>query len=708
MTTDFRREAPRRTASEALTDVRTAVGEHLRHLTDLLPRRADYSGVRGRWARELIAGATVGIVALPLALGFGVASGAGAAAGLITAIVAGVVAAVFGGSHLQVSGPTGAMTVVLLPVIARYGVDAVPLLALMAGAIVVLMGLSGLGRAVDLIPWPVVEGFTMGIGVIIFVQQIPLALGTPKGESESTVVSSAEAILATDWALAWAPLLMVVVVLAVHLALARVRRNVPIALVAIVVATLVAEFAGLPVARIGALPASLPLPVLPAFDLRTLGELAAPALAVATLAALESLLSARVADGMAPDVDRTHPDRELFGQGLANVASALFGGLPATGAIARTAVNVRSGGRTRVASIVHAVVLTVIVLALAPLVARVPLAALAGVLMWTALRMVNIALARRIVGTTRADRSTFVLTLAATVVFDLVFAVLMGVAMAAVMSLRHMAAYSIVRREFLPVSTPRGLVDFPSEMLRSRVAVFRVDGALFYGDARRFIDTVESVDDAHGVIIRLHRTNVMDASGGEALKEVVRALGRRRIPVVVQGMTDSQLRTAVTVGAITADQHAATLPEAIDLIAAAMEQVEAEDSAAAVSMFSYGTLCHPDVQVASFGRTLEGSPDVLPGYALEWLHVSNPDLVSLTGSDLHPAVRRTDEPEDAVAGMLYQITQAELAATDERLTQVYTRLWERLESGAQAWVYVDRAFAHERAFDPREWYGLQE
>ena len=699
MATDFRREAPRHTPTESLTGATRAVGEHVRSLAGLLPGPSDYSGLSGRWGKEFVAGATVGIVALPLALGFGVASGAGAAAGLITAIVAGVIAAVFGGSHLQVSGPTGAMTVVLLPVIAHYGVQTVPLLALMAGVMVVGMGLAGLGRAVDLISWPVVEGFTMGIGVIIFVQQIPQALGTPKGESESTMVASAQALLATDWTKAWAPLLLVGLVLAVHLALNRVKRNLPVALVAIVVATVVVEITGLPVARIGALPTSLPLPVLPGFDMRILNELLAPALAVAALAALESLLSSRVADGMAPDIERTNADRELLGQGLANIGSAVFGGLPATGAIARTAVNVRSGGRTRVAAIVHSLVLAAVVLAMSPLVARIPLAALAGVLMWTAMRMVNLTLARRILSTTRADRTTFLLTLGATVVFDLVFAVLMGVAMAAIMSLRHMASYSTVRREHLPVSTSAGLIDFPNETLRSQVAVFRVDGALFYGDARRFVETVGEVDDVHGVIVRVHRMNVMDASGAEALKEVVQALARRRVPVVVQGMTDSQLRTATTLGSITPDQHAERLPEAIDLIERAIARVVAEDSAATVRMFSYGTLCQPEVQQATYGRLLTGVPDVLPGYALEWLKIDDPTAVALAGSDQHAAVRRTDDPEDAVAGMRFEISQADLTAADDFLTDDFVRLWEELESGMSAWVYVDRAFAHAGAYN---------
>lgn len=468
--TDYRPQRPTSTPTEALLEAGHTVGDHLRTLPELLPHAADYTGLRKRWGTELLSGATVGVVALPLALGFGVASGAGATAGIVTAIVAGILAAVFGGSHLQVSGPTGAMTVVLLPVIARYGVDKIPLLAIMAGVLLLVLAVAGLGRAVDLIPWPVVEGFTMGIGVIIFLQQFPLALGTPKGESESTLISAWQTLAATDWTKAWLPLLIVALVLVVHLALSPIKRNVPIALVAVVVGTLVAWAFNLDIERIGALPTGLPMPSIPGFDFRMLTSLAAPALAIAALAALESLLSARVADGMAPDVPRTNADRELFGQGIANIGSGLFGGLPATGAIARTAVNVRSGARTRVSAVFHSIVLAIIVWTLAPLVSQVPLAALAGVLMWTAIRMVNVRLGKRIMFTTRADRTTFLLTLAATIALDLVMAVLLGVAMAAVHSLRHMASYSVVRREELQTSLlpPAIAAELDVSLLRTR------------------------------------------------------------------------------------------------------------------------------------------------------------------------------------------------------------------------------------------------
>lgn len=656
----------------------------------LLPSPDDYRGVRTRLPKELLAGLTVGIVALPLALGFGVASGVGAAAGLITAIIAGVVAAIFGGSHLQVSGPTGAMTVVLLPVIAQYGADKVPLLAIMAGILVILMGVTGLGRAVDIIPWPVVEGFTFGIGVIIAIQQVPLALDTHKGESESTLLSTWQALSVVDWTKAVTPLALVAGVIAIHLAMGRWFKALPASLVAIIVATVVAEVASLPVVRIGSLPAQLPAPTLPGFSWPLLTQLAAPALAVAALAALESLLSARVADGAVPDVPRTLPDRELVGQGLANVASGLFGGLPATGAIARTAVNIRSGGRTRLSAITHSLVLVVVILALAPIVVRVPVSALAGVLIMTAARMIDFSVAGRIWNTTKADRLTFIATSATTVLLDLIAAVLLGVAMAAVLSLRHLAASSSVRREHLPVSTPTGLVDFPTDELHDQVAVFRVDGALFYGDARRFIETVSSVEGVRGAIIRLHRMRVMDASGAEALREGVRALKRRGIAVVVQGLTPYQVRTALSTGAVAEGEHAVELPDAIDLICAKLgDSHHAAVRPESVQLFSYGVFTQPAVHRRVYGRRLVGTLDALPGYRLRFVNVADEtsDLLRLRRQ---PAAVPTGDDADVVAGMLYEVSNLELAAVDAVNSALFERVWVELASGESAWVFVAR------------------
>ncbi|GAA1057568.1 sulfate permease [Agromyces luteolus] len=516
-----------------------------RGIRSLLPGVADYRDIRRTWRGDLVAGVTVGIVALPLALAFGVSSGAGAASGLVTAIVAGVVAAVFGGSNVQVSGPTGAMVVVLAPIIATHGVGALAIVGLLAGAIVLVAGVLRLGRAVTFIPWPVIEGFTLGIAVIIFLQQVPAALGVPATEGANAVVGAIDAVLGASWPeAAWA-LAVVATVAAIMLIAPRIHPLVPGSIVAIVVVTLVVVLIGIPVATIGALPSGLPVPTLPAVDPATLAALALPAATVAALAAIESLLSARVAASIS-DTGPYDADRELVGQGLASIASALFGGMPATGAIARTAVNVRSGARTRLSAIVHAVLLAAIVAVGASVVASIPLAALAGVLMVTATRMISVATVRSVVGSTRADAVVFVATAIITVSVDLITAVLVGIAVAAFLALRALARSSGVHREELPG---------PAEVGDERVALFRLEGALFFGVAERMLERVGAMRDVDVVIIRMSQLQILDATGAQVVTELVHALERRGVTVLVKGIQDRHLDLARRVGVIDSLRH---------------------------------------------------------------------------------------------------------------------------------------------------------
>lgn len=533
-----------------MTTSSTAAGRTFggRLVSLLLPRRDDYAGLRTGWRADLMAGVTVAVVALPLALGFGVTSGAGAAAGLVTAVVAGLVAALLGGSHVQVSGPTGAMTVVLVPIVARHGPEAIPAVAVMAGGLVVVAGLLGFGRLVHLVPWPVVEGFTAGIGVVIALQQVPLALGTPRVDGENAALVALRTAAATDWAAAVPSLAVVLLVVAVVLVLPRVLPAVPASLVAVVLATLVAELTRLEVERIGTLPAGLPAPSVPLLTPEATASLVPAALAVAALAALESLLSARVADGMADDQRRTDPDRELVGQGLANVASGLVGGLPATGAIARTAVNVRAGARTRLAAATHAVVLVVAVAGLAPLVARIPLPALAGVLLVTAARMVNVAAVRSIWRSGPSGALVLGLTFATTLVFDLVVAVELGVALTAVLALRTVARASGVHRE--EIDPDHVGEETERALLAEHVAVYRVDGALFFADAGRFLDELVQVRDVRVVVLRLSSVRLLDTSGAYALGRVVEHLERRGIVVLLKGLRPEHRRLVAAVGAL--------------------------------------------------------------------------------------------------------------------------------------------------------------
>ena len=535
----------------------------------LLPRRSDYSGLASSYRRDILAGITVGVVALPLALAFGVASGVGAAAGLVTAIVAGLVGAVFGGSNFQVSGPTGAMTVVLLPIVARFGASAVIPVAIMAGGLVLAMGLFGLGRAVSFIPWPVVEGFTIGIAIIIFLQQVPLAIDVPRPEGDNTAVVAWRALQQADWAAAAQPLAIVVIVAAVLVVMPRLNRAVPWSILAIGMSTVIVVLSGWQMSRIGPLPTGLPLPSIPVLDTATTSALFSAALAVAALAAIESLLSARVADGMASS-SRYDPDRELVGQGLANIASGAFGGMPATGAIARTAVNVRAGARTRVSAIVHSVVLLAVVLVGGSLVAVIPLAALAGVLMVTAVRMIDRRAALSVLRSTRADAVVMITTATATVVLDLILAVEIGIAIAAGLALRALSRASTLGRE--EVGESAATDDSPAaserELLHEHIAVYRFDGALFFGASQRFLDELVAVADVRVVVLRLGGIGMMDASGAHALEEIIVDLQSRGIAVVLQGIRPEHVPTLVAVGAFEAlgsERHCVeTMADAIE------------------------------------------------------------------------------------------------------------------------------------------------
>ena len=513
------------------------------YLRRMLPGPADYRGLRRSWRRDLLAGLTVGIVALPLALGFGISSGAGAEAGLITAIVAGVVAAVFGGSHVQVSGPTGAMVVVLAPIVASHGLASVALVSLLAGVIVVAGGLLRLGRAVSFIPWPVIEGFTLGIAVIIFLQQVPALTGpAPAASDGNAVIGAVTALASTDPGyLLWAAG-AVAVVAACMLLLPRLHPAIPGSLVGIVAVTLLGLILATPLATIGALPHSLPAPALPHIDPATFSGLLLPALTVAALAAIESLLSARVAASLA-DTGSYDPDRELVGQGLASVAAGLFGGMPATGAIARTAVNVRSGARTRLAAITHAVVLLAVVLVVAEPVGSIPLAALAGVLMVTAVRMVHAATVRSILRSTRADAAAFVITAIVTVSVDLIVAVVIGMIVAGVFAIRGLARATGVHRETI-AGEP--------EPADERIAIIRFDGPLFFAAADRVLDTVTGLGGVSVVILRMSQLELVDATGAHVLSEIVHRLEARGVTVLIKGVREGHTELFRTVGVLDA------------------------------------------------------------------------------------------------------------------------------------------------------------
>ncbi|WP_433221036.1 SulP family inorganic anion transporter [Dactylosporangium sp. CS-047395] len=512
--------------------------------TGLLPQRSDLTAVRRAPRADLLAGLTVAVVALPLALAFGVTSGMGAQAGLVTAVVAGAIAAIFGGSNLQVSGPTGAMTVVLVPVIAQFGASGVLMVGAMAGVILIALAAARLGRYVRYLPTPVIEGFTAGIAVVIALQQLPAALGVVGAHGDKVWSVAADAVARFARHPHPAPIAVAVGVAALMLLGARWRPGVPFSLLGVAAATAVAETAPIGLARIGSLPAGVPSPTLGFLDVHAVRMLLPAAGAVAALAALESLLSATVADAMS--VNEHHdPDRELFGQGLANLAAPVFGGIPATAAIARTAVNVRAGARSKLASLTHAVALAVIVLAAGPLVGRIPLAALAGVLLATTVRMVEAGSLLALARSTRGDALVLILTFAVTVAFDLVTAVAIGIGVAVVLALRAVARTARIE----PVPLESG--DHSAEehaLLAEHIVAYRLDGPLFFAAAHRFLLQLSEIADVRVVILRMSRVSTVDATGAHVLGDAINRLQRRDITVLLSGIAPGHEEILNTLG----------------------------------------------------------------------------------------------------------------------------------------------------------------
>ena len=403
------------------------------YFSDLLPNRSDYVDIKKVWKRDVMAGITVGIVALPLALAFGITTGAGARAGLITAIYAGLIAAVFGGSNYQVSGPTGAMTVILVPIVMKYGTASLAPLGLVAGVIVVLMGLTHCGGLIKRVPWPVMEGFTLGIALVIALQQLPSVLAIRAVNGPNTLISAWRTVRSALAAgVHWSSLFILFFTLLAKFTYPKISRrlkikvHIPASFVAILVASIIVPLAGIHTPLIGSLPRSLFARTSLTGSHIGVGVLLVGAVEIAFLAAIESLLSARVADQMVHIHDSLHsykPNRELIGQGLATMVSAIVGGMPATGAIARTSVNIRAKAQSRISAITHAIFLILVVLLLNPLIGHIPTAALGAVLIGTSYRIASPASLRELLRTTRLDSVTILITALLVLVMGLIWAI---------------------------------------------------------------------------------------------------------------------------------------------------------------------------------------------------------------------------------------------------------------------------------------------
>jgi len=482
---------------------------------------------RRHLARNLIAGVVVGVVALPLSLAFAIASGATPEAGLYTAIVAGFLAAVLGGSRVQVTGPTGAFIVILAAITAKHGFDGLQIATFMAGLILLAMGLAKLGGIIKFIPTPVIVGFTTGIAVIIFVGQwkdffgLPAPLGTHFHEKFLHLL---QGLAHPHWATTGLGLFGLALVLLTPKVLPRTIPGPLVPMVGVTVAQVLFQFEGVATigTAFGGVPSNLPTFHWPEITLARVVELIGPAFTIAMLGAIESLLSAVVADGMAGT--RHNSNQELVGQGVANIVSPMFGGFAATGAIARTATNVRNGANSPVAGMAHAGVLLVIVLAAAPLAAHIPLAGLAAILFVVAY---NMSEWRHFVNLARTapanDKAVLLITFLLTVFTDLVLAVNVGVILAALLFMKRMAETVKVEgvnteeiETACPVGVPPG------------VQVYSIDGPFFFGAAETFENTLLGIGaGVKVVVVRLGRVPLLDATGIAVLERMAKHLAKR-------------------------------------------------------------------------------------------------------------------------------------------------------------------------------------
>ncbi len=493
----------------------------------------DYS--LSAFTHDAVAGVTVGLVALPLAMAFAISSGLTPQAGLYCAVVTGFIISALGGSRVQIGGPTGAFVVVVSGIVAKHGVDGLFMCTLLAGLILVVLGLTGMGNAVKFIPQPIIIGFTNGIALLIASTQIKDFFGLKIASVPGEFVPRIETLAAHFGSLSVPASALAAGTVALILICVRFFKRVPGAIVALFAGTLAAVWLQLPVetigTRFGGIPSGLPHFTVPQFRPELLHGLLSPALTVAMLGAIESLMSAMVADRMTGD--RHNPNVELFAQGVANILSPMFGGLPATGAIARTSTNVRSGARTPVAGIIHAVTLLAVLLFAAPLAAHVPLAVLAGILMMVAWNMGEWHAIPGMFRLTRGDIAVWLVTFALTVFADLTVAVEAGMILAALLFIRKVTDTTTVTR-VTPDYVKRGLKHILQDKhIPEYATVFRIHGPFLFGATDKISEITGHIDSLPPIVLlRLRNMTAIDATGIAALEEVagkLQASGRTLI-----------------------------------------------------------------------------------------------------------------------------------------------------------------------------------
>lgn len=504
---------------------------------------------------DLMAGIIVGIVALPLAIAFGIASGVSPEKGLITAIIAGFIISFLGGSSVQIGGPTGAFIVIVYGIIQEFGIEGLAIATVIAGVILILMGVFKLGTIIKFIPYPIIVGFTSGIALTIFTTQIKDLFGLTMDSVPADFLSKWFAYFRHfDTANLWAILIGIISILVIVIT-PRFSKKIPGSLIAIILMTVVSyllrnHFGIQGLETIGdrfEINASLPAPEGLAFSIETINRLLPAAFTIAMLGAIESLLSATVADGVTGD--RHNSNTELIAQGAANIIVPFFGGIPATGAIARTMTNINNGGRSPVAGIIHAIVLLLILLFLGPLTKHIPMACLAGVLVIVSYNMSEWRTFRSLLKNSRSDVAVLLTTFLLTVIFDLTIAIEVGLLLAMVLFMKRMS-------ETTRVSVSKNQVDLSREgeivheeeklTIPEGVEVYEIDGPFFFGVANKFDECMKSIGDRPDIrIIRMRKVPFMDTTGLHNLESFYRLSHKEKITIILSGV-NNQVRDTLT------------------------------------------------------------------------------------------------------------------------------------------------------------------
>lgn len=501
-----------------------------------------------KFTADIMAGIIVGIVALPLAIAFGIASGVTPEKGIITAIVAGFAISLFGGSKVQIGGPTGAFIVIIYGIIQEYGLEGLAIATIMAGAFLVLLGVFRLGTIIRFIPYPIVVGFTSGIALTIFTTQIKDLLGLQMDEVPADFISKWVAYVknigTTDL---WTAAVGIVSIIIIALT-PKVSKKVPGSLVAIVVMTLLcllleSQF-GISVDTIGdrfKISSELPAAEMPAMNWEAVKGLVQPAITIAVLGAIESLLSATVADGVTGQ--RHNSNQELIGQGIANILTPMFGGIPATGAIARTMTNINNGGKTPISGIIHAAVLLLIFLFLMPYAQYIPMSCLAGVLVIVSYNMSGWRTLREMANNPKSDVVVLWLTFALTVVFDLTIAIEVGIILACFMFMKRMTetTHVSVLTDEIEANAESDFEVHNEEnlVIPEGVEVYEIDGPFFFGIANKFDDVMAAMSDKPKVrIIRMRRIPFIDSTGIHNLHNLISMSHKEDIKIILSGVND--------------------------------------------------------------------------------------------------------------------------------------------------------------------------